>query len=123
MLTRTKNKILLSALIGLLFVTGCKKPQNYGSKIAGDNTVTVEKLLTSPTDYAGKTVSIEGKIVSECPSGCWFDVQQDTAKIYVDVNPSGIAIPQKVGSDVKVEGTVKYEDNKVSIIGTGVEIK
>jgi uncharacterized protein YdeI (BOF family) len=76
-----------------------------------------------PQDYAGKTVVLEGKIIRECPTGCWFDLQQGQGQIHVDLNPNGFAIPQITGEIVMVEGQVKYEGQNVSVIGEGVKIK
>ena len=43
--------------------------------------------------------------------------------IYVDIAPHGLAIPQRVGSKVAVEGTVSVEDGQVRFVGKGVEIR
>jgi len=67
-------------------------------------------------------VMIEGKIDSECGSGCWFIVDDGTAQLYVDINPSNFVIPQKRGSQVKVYGKVTTRDNDPLLIGKIVEI-
>ncbi len=115
--------ILLATVV--IVITGCrqKNKSSFGQQISNENAAKVSTILTKPTDFDGKTVTIEGKIIRECPSGCWLDVQQDSAYIHVDLNPSGFAIPQKTGSSVKVQGPVTYKDGQVQIVGQGVEIK
>ena len=69
------------------------------------------------------TVTVQGKIIQECPTGCWFDIQQGGAKLHIDIRPAGLAIPQRVGKTVTVEGQVISKDGQVQVSGRGVEIK
>lgn len=116
--------LCITAALFLLF-SGCAKKNSatYGEKISNRNITEVKAVLTTPETFDGKTVTVRGKIVNECPSGCWLEVQESTAILYVDLNPSGFAIPQKVGKEAVVEGKVSMRDNKPLITGTGVEIK
>ena len=121
------NNILLIALFsGMVFtLSGCgkKKPEQYGQQIGDRNSTQISAVLKEPETFSGKTVTIEGKIVRECMTGCWFDVQGKGGEIHVDVKPSGFAIPQKVGKEVIVEGNVSLRDGQLTLIGKGVEIK
>jgi hypothetical protein len=105
--------------------SGCgkKKTEQYGQKITKGNSTQINAILKEPEIFSGKTVIIEGKIVTECMTGCWFDVKGAGGTIHVDVKPSGFAIPQKVGKEVIVEGNVSLQDGQLTIIGKGVEIK
>ncbi len=124
---KTKNKILLMLLsLTIAFTTyGCNKKESekYGQPISNRNTTEIKKVLTAPANFSGKDITIEGKIVRECMSGCWFDVKGNGGTIYVDIKPSGLAIPQKVGEEVLVEGKVALRDGQLTLIGKGVEIK
>jgi len=114
----------ISFLIAIVVLTGCKsKAELFGQPIANKTTTPIKNIVMKPADYNDKTVTIEGKLTTECPSGCWFDLQQDAAVLRVDIAPSDLAIPQKVGSSAIVEGTVKVQDGQPVLIGTGVEIK
>jgi len=115
---------VVAAMAALAGLAGCGR----GAERAGDaltlTTVTaVSDILTNPASFAGRTVRIEGEISRECPSGCWFDVTQGGATVYVDIAPAGLAIPQRVGRTVAVEGTVSVEDGQVRFLGKGVEIR
>lgn len=55
------------------------------------------------------------------PSGCWFFLEDETGTIYVDINPSGLSIPPKVGKKVAVEGVPENKNGRISIVGKGVK--
>jgi hypothetical protein len=103
---------------------GCKsKPKTFGGAITDKTLTSIRSIVMKPADYNDKIITIEGKIIDECPAGGWFDLQQDSAVLYVNLHPTGFAIPQKVGSVVTVQGTLKVEDSKPTLVGSGVEIK
>ncbi len=83
--------------------------------------VTVRQLIDGSDKYAGQTISLTGKIVVECPEGCWFFMDDDTAKIYVDLKPAGLTIPQKVGSRVIVIGKTKGSGGNLQVLGEAVQ--
>ncbi len=110
-------------LVMAFVFSGCGKPVLYGAASTVADITSAADILSNPEDFEGKSVKVEGRIVTECPSGCWFEIEEGNARLYVDIAPSGLAIPQKVGSKVTVEGAVTVEDNKAKLIGRGVEIK
>jgi hypothetical protein len=77
-------------------------------------------ILSNP-GYGGQVVIVEGKIVSECPAGCWFTLNDGTGTIYVDLAPSNLVIPQKRGAFATVYGQVVRERSDTYLIGTKVE--
>ena len=107
----------------LLFVAGCSQVERYGVTQGIEKTTSLKNILSEPKKYEGKIVKVDGKIVEECPTGCWFNLADDGGIIYVDLNPASFAIPQKVGKNVSVEGKVVIEDGNVSISGESAEIK
>jgi hypothetical protein len=126
----TKNKtnyiLLIVAALGLILtVYGCSKKDSgkYGQGISNYTLTKIGDILKDAKSFEGKTVTIEGKIIDECPAGGWFDITDQTGVIYVDLHPSDVAIPQKVGKQVIAEGKVLIRDNKPMIVGTGVELK
>jgi uncharacterized protein YdeI (BOF family) len=127
---KTKNKInyvllIVAALSLILTVYGCGKKESgkYGQSISSYTLTKIDAILKDAKSFEGKTITIEGKIIDECPAGGWFDIKDQTGMIYVDLHPSDVAIPQRVGGRVMVEGKVLVRDNKSMIVGTGVELK
>lgn len=131
---RKAKKIKLIGLFLVIFVmvvsmAGCggnsngnssNNSEKYGVDITEKKVTSVKDILTNPDEYLDQTVRLEGKIVRECPSGCWFFLEDETGTIYVDINPSGLSIPPKVGKKVVVEGVPTNRNGRVSIIGKGV---
>jgi RecJ-like exonuclease len=109
-------------ITGIGSVSGCGSGEKFGKEITETKVTKIEDILAEPDKYIGKTVKIEGKIIQECPSGCWFYLKDQTGTIYVDLKPSGLAIPQSVGKKVAAEGKVKSSE-RLEIIGKGVEIE
>ena len=122
---KIKLKYLLGAVVVILILTlvGCGKSQTFGDKITGDSPISIKEILSNPAKFEGKTVRIEGKIVLECTTGCWFNLEDKSGAIFIELNGSGFAIPQKVGSSAIVEGKVETKNGRTMIIAKGVEIK
>jgi hypothetical protein len=87
----------------------------------GPPVVKIADILVNPKEYDGKNVIVKGKISRECPSGCWFNLQEGNAVIYIDLLPSNIVIPQKTGSSARVTARVVREGSDVYLIGSKVE--
>lgn len=116
-------KKLINIFLCVLFIAGCGVSSlKYGEDITENNVIAIDSIMKSPEKYADKTVKIKGKIIRECPTGCWFDLRDDTGIIYVDLSPSNFAIPQKVNSKAVVQGKIKVINKKPIIVGNGVEI-
>jgi hypothetical protein len=116
-----------------LFISSCAKKTSYGQKIVAPTTNTTNtntntaqpkvKDILASDQYVGKEVVLQGKITLECGSGCWFNLDDGTGKLYVDLLPSNIAIPQWVGKTVVAKGKVIKEEGDIKMIGTGVTLK
>ncbi len=83
----------------------------------------VVDLLNRPERYKDRSVTIEGKIVSQCNAGCWFILNDGTGTIYVDLSPSNLTIPQKRGAIVKVHGRVIHKNGDIYLVSERVEFK
>jgi hypothetical protein len=88
--------------------------------VAAPQAARIAQILQDPKGFDGKIVVVEGKIASECPSGCWFTLKDGNAVIYIDLNPSNLVIPQRKGSNAKVTAKVITEGSDVYLIGTKV---
>ena len=119
----TTMSILILILI-LFLISGCSKTELYGESLTGNTPVTtVKQILDNPENYENKTITINGEIKEVCPSGCWFFVEDDFGELYVNIGPSGFAIPQKVGAKASVEGELITHNGSLMLMGKGVEIK
>ena len=124
-------KLTLNILLSAIFIfivtavmIGCgHQKDKYGEDISDFKVTSIKSILDDSKNYEGKTVTLKGTVVIECPTGCWFNLKDDTGVIYVDLNPSGFAIPQIVKKTVVVQGTVAMKLTKPIVIGKGVEIQ
>ena len=91
-------------------------PNEEGPKI-----IKIGDILAKPGSYKGQEVIVEGKIISECGSGCWFTLDDGTGTVYVDLKPNNFVIPQKRGAAAKVYGEIVIENGDAYIIGKKVE--
>jgi uncharacterized protein YdeI (BOF family) len=90
-------------------------------KAEGPKIVRIGDVLSNPSEFKDQEVIVEGKIITECPSGCWFTLDDGTGTVYVDLNPNNLVIPQKRGAEAKVYGKVVIENGDAYIIGSKVE--
>jgi hypothetical protein len=95
----------------------------YGKAIpAGMAVTTAKEILTNPAAYEGKDVLVAGKITSECPSGGWIWVKDETGDIYVNMHPTNVFIPQRVNGQVRAMGKVVLESGQPQVVGYGLEL-
>ncbi len=120
------KKIIISAaliaVLGLIVFAGCSnKVGKYGDPISEQSSTNLDSIVANSASYEGKTVKIEGKILDECPSGCWFNLKGDNAVMYITL--SGFVIPQKVGRPTVVEGDLSNEAGRLTVQAKGIEIR
>ena len=102
---------------------GTAKSNAYGKAIPADMAVTTSKeILSNPQAWEGKDVLVAGKITSECPSGGWIWVQDASGQVYVNMHPTNVFIPQRVGKMVRAMGKVVLESGQPSVVGYGLEL-
>ncbi len=136
MVGSTTRRLFIGALLGsliLVAVIGAVYSPNQAEKLEGtkinianatedgQDIVKISNILSSPDDYKGQAVVVEGKIISECGSGCWFTLSDGSGTIYVDLAPSNLVIPQKRGAFARVYGKVTQKDGDTYLIGEKVE--
>ncbi len=83
--------------------------------------VTIGEILEQPDTYAGQNVTFTGTISSECGSGCWFIIGDDTGEIYVNIRPNNFTIPPAMGKEATVTGKVQKKDDTY-LVGSQVVI-
>jgi uncharacterized protein YdeI (BOF family) len=113
--------IFLMAVI--LTATGCSA-EKYGLGIDSSAPVVKVKDIILRPDFVGRTVTLEGKIISQCQSnGCWFFLYDETGQIFINLKPNNFALPSRIGKNVRVTGIVSADQQGYQIIARGVEIK
>jgi hypothetical protein len=120
---RLVTTIMVAAVL-VAGMSGCRTTSvsKYGKMIPGDaRVVPTSEILSNPRGFEGKEVVVSGKITSECPSGGWIWVKDASGEIYVNMHPTNVFIPQKVGKTVKAMGTVVLEQGRPQVVGTGLE--
>ena len=119
-----KRLIILAAIFAVITAAvGCSRLETYGGPISNRDLTAIKDIVMHPKDYDGKTVTVKGKIKLVCETGCWFNLEDDRATIYIDLAPAGFAIPQKVGRNATVEGKISIESGKLTLTGKGVQIR
>ena len=121
---------LVVALGAIAVVVGCGaktggtvKSNAFGKAIpTGMAVTTAKEILANPQAWEGKDVLVTGKITSECPSGGWVWVQDSTAQVYVNMHPTNVFIPQRVGHRVRAMGRVVLESGSPQVVGYGLEL-
>jgi hypothetical protein len=83
--------------------------------------VTIRQLIAESDKFSDQPISLTGKIVLECPEGCWFFLDDGTGRIYVDLKPAGLTIPQKVGSRITLLGKTKGAGGNLQVLGEEVK--
>ena len=74
------NIALITMMFALLTISGCgKNGEKFGLPIDETEITSIKSIFENPQIYEGKTVKIKGKIVTECPTGCWFDIANNSA--------------------------------------------
>jgi hypothetical protein len=121
---KMKSKILfLFLFLAIAYFISCGKIERYGDKLVVKEESKILEIMKNPEKFKDKLVRVKGKILRECPSGCWFVLGDDKGEIKVELMPSGFAIPQRVKREAIVEGKVKIKGNIPILIGKGVLIR
>lgn len=116
--------VLLVAVLAL--IAGCggaktTKTETYGRAIPADIAVTTAAAIhADPAAFEGQELLVAGRITSECPSGGWVWINDGTADIYVDMHPTNVFIPQRVGRNVRALGRVVVESGRARVVGEGL---
>jgi len=98
----------------LLAAVTCSATVNLGRPLTLKQPESVNKILSAPGDYVGKTVQVKGKITEVCQmAGCWMSLADaETGKLLtIKVNDGDIVFPKEsIGKLAIAEGKlVKME--------------
>jgi hypothetical protein len=102
-----KLLILLFLFISVIAYTQTDK---YGKEISLTEKTSISKILSTPEEFVGKTVLVEGEILEVCAmAGCWMELKSDVEnqKVKIKVKDGDIVFPVEAkGKVAVVEGTV-----------------
>jgi len=119
---KIKHYILCVTLFIIVF--GCNdgiNSTNFGSPISNQKIIPIAALFEGTTAYEGKTVTIQGVIDVQDHEGYWFYVQDEEARIYVEILDADFSIPDLTKKKILVEGVVEVKLNIPSLLAIGVE--
>lgn len=114
--------LIALAIILAVLTAGCT--EKYGQPLPGDlPRVTVMRALTDHVLH-NQGVLLEGVILTQCQaSGCWFFLEDDTGRIFVNLAPSNFTLPlNKVGKRASVKGIVTTAEGEISIVAKEVTL-
>ncbi len=98
--------VLFNMCIGECTMTG---GENFGDMPGENPAITaVGTVILNPQKYLDKEVTVEGVIASECPTGGWINIRDNSGSI-IHFNMHGTTvgpIPQRVGRKVIAKGMV-----------------
>lgn len=87
----------------------------------GSNQVQIGTILENPDQYIGENVTFNGTISSQCGSGCWFIISDDTGDLYVTLRANNFVIPPAMGKKATVTGQVSQKGD-IYVTGSRVII-
>ncbi len=101
---------IIALLIGCVAVlsAAADDPTSYGDGVTLDRAIPVETLLSSPDDFLGKKVRVDGVITGVCKKrGCWMQITDpDTGNgVRIKVEDGVIVFPyEAMGKKAAAEG-------------------
>ena len=120
------KQILFVALILLLLSAGfATAAVQKAEKNASEPTepLKIVDLLNTPEKYSDQNLSFTGKITSQCGSGCWFILSDESGDLYVNLKPNNFVIPPAMGKTVVVNGTALLKDGDIILLAKGVTLE
>ena len=79
--------------------------QNFGDDFSKESIQSFSQIMQTPSNYLGKSITIEGEIIDVCPmKGCWIEVRdyKSNKTLRVKVKDDVIIFPQ----DSKTKKTI-----------------
>jgi hypothetical protein len=119
-----KKIISLSVIAMLVLSCGNKGKKEVPQSAGGTESIKVEfaSLLANPSEYVGKNISVEGKVVHVCTQSgkkIFITGENPDVRLYVQAGEEMPKFPMELlGSEIVVEGTLTQP---VAVAMTGVE--
>jgi hypothetical protein len=98
--------------------------QGYNIQDEDYKSIKISELHSNPEKFPVEKIIIEGKISRECPTGCWFYLQDENGEsIKVDLASGRFVIPRSSGKSVRTFGTAEIVNGQPVIIADKVQIR
>jgi hypothetical protein len=87
---------------------------DYGDGVAITEPTPIDRLLTEPETFVGKTVRVDGTVLDVCPAkGCWMELGSEAGKIRIKVEDDVIVFPADAkGRPAAAEGVLEAIEMK-----------
>jgi hypothetical protein len=132
----SKGEIVKKAIIGVGIVAllgislwytvggASKKNDSFGAA-TGTVVTSVADIYKHPAKYLNETVTVEGEVSKECPTGCWWYVKDQTGEIRADSLGAGFnLLVNQEGHTVRTTGKVtKMEGGDLQLVALGAKLR
>ncbi|MHC4264240.1 MAG: DUF4920 domain-containing protein [Planctomycetota bacterium] len=100
--------------LGLITATPIDGWDVYGGDVSDAAPVTLEALLSTPDQYAGQTLVVEGEVGQACPKkGCWMTMDAGDEQLRVTFVDYSFFVPiDSAGRTARFEG--RFEITEIS---------
>lgn len=111
---------LLSGLLGLILLCGCRK--GGGTVLGKAPSGEVKNIIAVRAGETSPIVKLKGQMVEKCPvAGCWFYLQDETGTIKVDTKAAGfVVVNVPLQATVEVSGKLVNESDELILQASGV---
>jgi uncharacterized protein YdeI (BOF family) len=122
------KKIFILCAVVLMLATAwlwraVAKPSRYGN-FTGAPKAEVAMLIDKPTEFRGKTVTIEGTITEQCQAmGCYFNFRAGEKSLRVDLQDVAMTAPMREGRPARVEGQIVPRGDGYQFFASAVEFR
>lgn len=97
----------------------------YGEALSDQDAIAASKVLSSPDEYLGKTVKVEGEVSEVCKSmGCWLTFQHEGQELTVNMKDHAFSVDKgSKGYWAEAEGEVVKQGELLSLTAHAVRMK
>lgn len=116
-------KRILMLLAVLCLMVACSG-EKYGAGADKSAPAVTVKDVYLDRSLHENLVTLEGKIIGQCgsPDKCWFFMQDDTGRIFVNLKPAKFSLPAAIGKKVRVTGIIQGAKEGYQLVAQGVEV-
>jgi hypothetical protein len=104
----------MKTVVCVLFAAGvCLAQVKLGKPLTLKESMSVDKLMSTPDAYVGKTVQVKGKVTEVCQMmGCWMNLTDGGKQmIRIKVNDGDIVFPKDAPGKVAIaEGKLSKQE-------------
>lgn len=117
-------KKIFMLLVMLSLTISCSGEKYGAGADKGAAAVTVKDVYLDRS-LQERLVTLEGTIIGQCgsPDKCWFFMQDDTGRIFVNLKPANFSLPAAMGKKVRVTGMIQGAKEGYQLIAQGVEVR